>query len=61
MSASGLGNFVFFDGIMIPSLYLNILRDNLKLSDQNLNVGKSFVFYHNYPKHMSQRLPVVSL
>ena len=32
MSASGLDNLVFIDGIMNHSLHLNILKDNLKLS-----------------------------
>ncbi|GBN40985.1 Transposable element Tc1 transposase [Araneus ventricosus] len=52
MSASGLGNLVFIDGIMNHALYMNILRDNLKLSAQNLDIGNSFVFYQdNDPKH----------
>ncbi|GBN90053.1 Transposable element Tc1 transposase [Araneus ventricosus] len=52
MSASELGNLVFIDGIMNQALYLNILRDNLKLSAQNLGIGNNFVFYQdNDPKH----------
>ncbi|GBM87229.1 Transposable element Tc1 transposase [Araneus ventricosus] len=52
MSASGLGNLVFIDGIINHALYLNILRDNLKLSAQNLGIGNNFVFYQdNDPKH----------
>ncbi|GBL77614.1 Transposable element Tc1 transposase [Araneus ventricosus] len=52
MSASGLGNLVFIDGIMNHALYINILRDNLKLSAQNLGIGNKFVFYQdNDPKH----------
>ncbi|GBL95587.1 Transposable element Tc1 transposase [Araneus ventricosus] len=52
MSASGLGNLVFFDGIMNHDLYLNILRDNLKLTAQNLDIGNNFVFdQDNDPKH----------
>ncbi|GBO00067.1 Transposable element Tc1 transposase [Araneus ventricosus] len=52
MSASGLGNLVFIDGIRKHALYLNILRDNLKLSAQNLGIGNNFVFYQdNDPKH----------
>ncbi|GBN32391.1 Transposable element Tc1 transposase [Araneus ventricosus] len=52
MSASGLGNLVFIDGIMNHALSLNILRDNLKLSAQNLGIGNNFVFYQdNDPKH----------
>ncbi|GBM96729.1 hypothetical protein AVEN_104126-1 [Araneus ventricosus] len=44
MSASGLGNLVFFDGVMNHALYLNILKDNLKLSAQNLGIGNIFFF-----------------
>ncbi|GBN06151.1 Transposable element Tc1 transposase [Araneus ventricosus] len=52
MPASGLGDLVFIDGIMNNALYLNILRDNLKLSSQNLGIGNNFVFYQdNDPKH----------
>ncbi|GBM91035.1 Transposable element Tc1 transposase [Araneus ventricosus] len=51
-SASGLGNLIFIDGLMNQALYLNILRDNLKLSAQNLGIGNNFVFYQdNDPKH----------
>ncbi|GBM03979.1 Transposable element Tcb1 transposase [Araneus ventricosus] len=50
MSASGLGNLVFFDGIMNHALYLNILKDNLKLSAQNLGIGK-FGYQDNDPMH----------
>ena len=58
ISASGLGNLVFIDGIMNHSLFLNILRDSLKLSAQNLYIENNFIFYHN---DLSQNLPVVSL
>ncbi|GBM71348.1 Transposable element Tc1 transposase [Araneus ventricosus] len=52
MSASGLGNLVFIDGIMNHALYLNILRDSLILSAQNLGIGNNFVFHQdNDPKH----------
>ncbi|GBM25974.1 Transposable element Tcb2 transposase [Araneus ventricosus] len=52
MSASRLDNLVFIDGIMNHALYLNILRDNLKLSAQNLGIGNNFVFYEgNDSKH----------
>ena len=60
-TASGLCNLLFIDGIMIHSLYLNILRDNLKLSAQNLGIGNNFIFYHNDTAYGSQRSPVVSL
>lgn len=52
MSSSGLGNLVFIDVIMNHVLYLNILKNNLKLSAQNLGIGNTFVFYQdNDPKH----------
>ncbi|GBN49121.1 Transposable element Tcb1 transposase [Araneus ventricosus] len=51
MSASGLGNLVFFDGIMNHALYLNILKDNLKLSAQNLGIGNNFFYQDNDPMH----------
>ncbi|GBL85074.1 Transposable element Tcb1 transposase [Araneus ventricosus] len=52
MSASGLGNLAFIDGIMNHALYLTILRDNLKLSAQILDIGNNFVFHQgNDPKH----------
>ena len=39
---------------MNHSLYLNTLRDNLKLLAQNLGIGNNFIFYHvNNPKHMA--------
>ncbi|GBM89803.1 Transposable element Tc1 transposase [Araneus ventricosus] len=52
MSASELGNLVFIDGMMNHDLYLNILRDNLKLSAENLGIGNNFVFHQdNDPEH----------
>ncbi|GBM56340.1 hypothetical protein AVEN_200426-1 [Araneus ventricosus] len=53
MLASGLGNLVFIDGIMNHALYLSILRDNSKLSAQNLGIGNNFVFlnHDNDPNH----------
>ena len=50
MSASGLVKLVFFDDIMNYSLYLNILRDNSKLSAQNLSIGNNFIYN---PKHIA--------
>ncbi|GBM94156.1 Transposable element Tc1 transposase [Araneus ventricosus] len=52
ISASELGYLVFIDGIMNHAIYLNIIRDNLKLSAQNLGIGNNFVFHQdNDPKH----------
>ncbi|GBM32545.1 hypothetical protein AVEN_101229-1 [Araneus ventricosus] len=51
MSASGLGNLVFFDGIMNHALYSNILKENLKSSAQNLGIGNNFFNQDNDPMH----------
>lgn len=52
MSASGVGNLHFIDGIMDKFQYLNILRENLKTSATKLRIGESFNFYQdNDPKH----------
>ncbi|GBM96206.1 Transposable element Tc1 transposase [Araneus ventricosus] len=62
ISASGLGNLVFTDGIMNRVLYLNILRDYLKLSAQNSGIGKNFVSYQdNDPKHTALNVRLWSL
>ena len=52
MLASGLGNLVFTDVIMIHFLYLNILRNNLKLPFQNLGIGMIMIL------SIPQRSPV---
>jgi hypothetical protein len=36
MSATGVGNLVFIDGIMDQHIYLNILRNNLHTSAEKL-------------------------
>ena len=46
MSASELGNLVLINAKMNHYLYLNILRDNLKLSAQNLGIGNNFIFIY---------------
>lgn len=54
MSAAGVGNLVFIEGIMDKMCYLNILRDNLKCSAEKLGLGTTFQFYQdNDPKHKS--------
>ncbi|GBL98376.1 Transposable element Tc1 transposase [Araneus ventricosus] len=58
MSASGLGNLVFIGGIMNHALYLNILKDNLKLSAQNLGIANIFFYQDNNPKHTSLNVRV---
>ena len=44
-AASGLDNLVFIDGIMNRYFYLNILRENLKLSVQNLGTLETTLFF----------------
>ncbi|GBO00337.1 Transposable element Tc1 transposase [Araneus ventricosus] len=62
MSASGVGNLVFIDGIINHALYLNILRDDLKLSAQNFGIGNNFVFYQdNDPKHTALNVSLLCL
>ncbi|GFV01293.1 transposable element Tc1 transposase [Trichonephila clavipes] len=62
MSASGLGSLVLIDGIMNHEHYLCILKDNLKISAQNLGIRDDLFFYQdNDPKHTAQRTPLVSL
>ncbi|GBO07556.1 hypothetical protein AVEN_2461-1, partial [Araneus ventricosus] len=62
MSASGLSDLVFIDDIMNHAPYLNILRDNLKLSAQNVGIGNNFVFYQdNDPKHTALHVRLWSL
>ncbi|GFU03159.1 transposable element Tc1 transposase [Trichonephila clavipes] len=51
MSASGLGSLEFIDDITNRGHYLSILKDNLKLSAQNLGIRDDFIFYQdNDPK-----------
>ena len=52
MSAAGVGNLVFIDGIMDHRVYMTILNNNLKVSAQNLGILNNFVYYQdNDPKH----------
>lgn len=52
MAANGVGELVFLDKIMDQHVYLNILKDNLKKSAENLGLSGLFQFYHdNDPKH----------
>ncbi|GBO24560.1 Transposable element Tc1 transposase [Araneus ventricosus] len=61
MSASGIGNLVFFDGIMSHALYLNILKDNLKLSAQNLGLGNNFFYHDNDTMHTALNVRLMCL
>lgn len=52
ISAKGMGNLVFIDGIMNKEQYLRILRENLRQSAERMGVLRSFKFYQdNDPKH----------
>lgn len=54
ISASGVGNLVFIDGIMNKWVYLDILRNNLHTSAENMGIRNSFKLYaDNDPKHSS--------
>lgn len=55
MGAKGVVILVFIDGIMNKESYLNILRQNLKVSADKLGILDSFKFYpDNDPKHKSR-------
>jgi hypothetical protein len=57
MSASGVGNLVFIDGIMDQYIYLDILRNNLKCSVDKLSLGSSFIFQQdNDSKHTANHV-----
>uniref|UniRef100_A0A034VZC4 Transposable element Tc1 transposase n=1 Tax=Bactrocera dorsalis TaxID=27457 RepID=A0A034VZC4_BACDO len=52
MAAAGVGELVFIEDIMDKTVYLNILKQNLKKSAQKLNLPSSFTFQQdNDPKH----------
>lgn len=52
MSSAGVGELVFINGIMDKTVYLNILKENVKKSADKLNLPRSFTFQQdNDPKH----------
>lgn len=54
MSAAGVGNLEFIEETMDKMKYLNILKNNLLQSAENLGVRQQFRFYQdNDPKHKS--------
>ena len=54
-SSSGTGKLVAIKGIMKSEHYIRILDENLKVSAQNLGLGRCFIFQHdNDPKHRSK-------
>lgn len=52
MSATGVERFTFIESIMDQYGYLNIFKQNLQQSAQQLNLGQDFWFQQdNDPKH----------
>lgn len=52
MSAAGVGELEFIDGIMDKRYYMDILKRNVKKSAEKLKLPDSFTFQHdNDPKH----------
>jgi hypothetical protein len=55
MSAAGVGNLVFIDGIMNAEVYKNILAQNLLVSADKLGLADEFHFQQdNDPKHTAR-------
>ncbi|GFW68604.1 transposable element Tcb2 transposase [Trichonephila clavipes] len=55
MSAGGIGELVFIDGIMDKMVYLEILKNNLQKSNVNVGLGSNIIFQQdNDPKHMAK-------
>jgi len=51
-SSHGVGKLVFIDGIMDHKMYINILKENLKKSAEDMGIGQHFYFQQdNDPKH----------
>lgn len=55
ISTMGVGNLVFIDTIMDKNVYLNLLKNNLHQSAENMGIRDSFKFYQdNDPKHKAR-------
>ncbi|GFX53515.1 transposable element Tcb1 transposase [Trichonephila clavipes] len=55
MSAGGVGELAFIDGIMDKHVYLGILKDNLEKSASKLGLRSGFIFQQdNDPKHTAK-------
>ena len=55
MSAKGVGNLVFIDGIMDKNVYLNIIQNNLAQSARKLALDSEYYSQQdNDPKHKSK-------
>lgn len=54
MSANGVGKLKFIDGTMDHRMYIDILKENLRPSTDQLGISGDFIFQQdNDPKHMA--------
>jgi len=52
MSATGVGKLHIIDGIMDHKIYIEILKENLHVGTQKLEISDNYIFqYDNDPKH----------
>jgi len=52
MSATGVGKLYIINGIMDHKMYIEILKENLHVSTQKLEISDNYIFQHdNDPKH----------
>jgi len=62
MSASGVGNLCFIDGIMDHKKYIAILKENLPASKQKMNLEDDYIFQQdNDPKHKAHNTMMLLL
>lgn len=55
ISANGVGNLVFIEGILDSIEYVRILSENLDISVEKAGLGKDYIFMQdNDPKHKSK-------
>ncbi|GFX65192.1 transposable element Tcb2 transposase [Trichonephila clavipes] len=60
MSARGVGELVFIDGIMDKMVYLKILKNNLQKSAVNVGLGSNFIFQQD-PEHAAKSVQLFLL
>ncbi|GFT43349.1 uncharacterized protein TNCV_115251 [Trichonephila clavipes] len=57
MAANGVGGLTFIDSTLNDMGYINILKENLKQGEQDLNLGDDFWFQQdNDPKHTAHNV-----
>ncbi|GFV32786.1 transposable element Tcb1 transposase [Trichonephila clavipes] len=57
MAANGVGRLTFIDSTLNHMGYINILKENLKQGEQDLNLGDDFWFQQdNDPKHTAHNV-----